>query len=826
MFDIFEARVSRYRSYWSVRKFLLMQKFRVDRTLYNLKRQVKGLSLGSQIFFQLFKLGAKGILIAGLLIASLEFTEHLVKPLLSSYVPEPIRLSSQNRDFVELIGQIGATFLGIYFATFGIILSSSYTKLRGDVLSLLLNEKVNNIYSIYLIYLTVFCLLASSIGYLGFNTGYLVFLSSVIGGLVAVLCLFELGKRLFFFFDTARLVETELVPEIATTLGAIAAGHLDSIHLQAHNQKLTEQRIDTLHYLAHNSNPDDIGATERTKRINRKYAELLILYAGLKAKIPRESFWFKKRLVHPDWFLEPDSSTGIALETDTFIQPKEEPDFFWFENLVVSGLEDSIKKSIEQRDFETAQFTLRNVSFVVEKLAKSLLVDEGLDLANKFEKILDDSVSEAPELPLNEDTKNRDVNEIVLHDTAAYMTTSFAIEYLRHTILHISSLQENFEAVEWKTGNFGGLPALLSDQLQLNRNRIEFEEKVEKLRLTPSKFILQLLSKEFAHSIGETLEKIRARYQTSLVEKVENLVAVQRADLAVQVLFNALRSVNQIQYFLEMLSDTVNKLYDNEIYGDYAIERIDFDAQISAFNEMHDVLLQKLSNDKIIAFVTKDLKHNEALPDYFGQCYFKLADECYTALQKNSKNLFSKIFPAFFMLGQMASQRFAKEKEKFSSEYHVALMASVTEDLLSISGYASLYGEFWEDEHCRKIVDNVWQNYLKMRDDGDAYLEVLLSISNYKANSFTMGPRSIIRTQWSQSFEHILRDAGYGGRFDYDEGKKHPSALIRAIDTIGLHQPSYVFLAEQVTPKIDDESKYSNGLRSFLSSLEREKNRA
>ena len=150
---------------------------------------------------------------------------------------------------------------------------------------MILREKVNSIYSAYLINLTIVCLISASLSYLGYDTGYTIFISVLLGGLIAVLCIFQLGKRLFLFFDVSRLVDAEILPEITRLITETSRSRRRSAHLDAHRQKIVAQRLSTLRYLSFNSAMSLGQPPTPNTRVDFAYASLMKVYASERSRI-------------------------------------------------------------------------------------------------------------------------------------------------------------------------------------------------------------------------------------------------------------------------------------------------------------------------------------------------------------------------------------------------------------------------------------------------------------------------------------------------------------------------------------------------------------
>jgi hypothetical protein len=335
-----------------------------------------------------------------------------------------------------------------------------------------------------------------------------------------------------------------------------------------------------------------------------------------------------------------------------------------------------------------------------------------------------------------------------------------------------------------------------------------------------------LLIRAFLASIGKTLSQIVEDCRAQTVVRVDRLVQEQRQAIATPILLSSFRTVTQIGNFAERLQEAVESLYGEEAFSDYPIERLDFGKISEDLSILRDEMLGRLASAAIISFVSSKLKHDGILPDYFGHCYFMLAEECYDALSENNTDKFERVYPAFFSLGQVAFQKFDAEKHKYNQEYHVALLASVAEDLLAIGGYAYLYSEFFNDATSRDVVDRSWLALLDTVADRQAYLRWLIAASDYLTSVWSFRPRDLIRTRWDMKFESILDEAGFGDGMIGRRGRKtHPSALVRSVGGLGFNKASQVIVGLFMVEKVEGDFVLPRATENFLSTFRRERER-
>ncbi|WFL76866.1 hypothetical protein P7228_12805 [Altererythrobacter arenosus] len=819
------ARAQMHTVFWKARSLFSRLAFRVDRFSSTVKKDVETLSYTRSIYRELLSISLKGIIAACVFVIIVETVEHFAAPAIAEITPNWIVLSPENSEFLSIVGQIGAVFLGIYFATFGIILSSSYSQIRSDVVDLILREKVNNVYSSYLINLTILCLISIGLSYLGYETGYTIFFTVLLGGLVAILCIFELGKRLFLFFDVSRLVDAEILPEVTRLIGEVSNSGRRSIHLDAHRQKVVEQRLSTLRYLSFNSSNALGQSSKPNRKVDRAFAGLLIYYAEERPKIPAESYWFKRTPKHPEWFFESDSSTSMALETDMHLFPKEEIDERWFEDALLDGLLASFRQSLELEDYSAAYSTLQYAQSANEAIATLLLADEGISFLKRFSDLTSNHEI-APELPLDGKKGKPDIQEISLHLGLTQASYMFAYEYLRSAILFAEKLQNLSNGINWAKPDFSGFPAPVLVRLQNTKARIAFERLVEGRPLMPVGYITQLIAKEFTTALKDGLEAVIQEMRRTTTEAVRSRISDKREHLATPILLSSFRSATQFAGFMDHLGSALESAYALEVYPEYEITKIDTTAMREEFLTLRSDLLDQLCSMPIIGFLASDLGKAEELPDYFGQSYFLLAEECYRACRENDPRRFKKLFLAFGILAQIAFSRFEDKKGKVSDEYFLSLLGTIAEDMLALTGYAIAFGELHESDDFKSEADKVWESLLANAKDRQGYLRWIIAISSALRESFYAGPRNIIRTRWSMGLNHVLRDQGFDDGMSYDYGaKQHPSAVIRCIAGIGMSRPSEAAIFLLLLEKVEGDFELPRAVADFKASFEREAER-
>src|SRR5690606_7685517 len=169
--------------------------------------------------------------------------------------------------------------------------------------------------------------------------------------------------------------------------------------------------------------------------------------------------------------------------------------------------------------------------------------------------------------------------------------------------------------------------------------------------------------------------------------------------------------------------------------------------------------ITRLGNPNIVKHIFES-KHNDALPDHFGQIYFELAEACVSALEKNDQSTLEKVFPMFLSLAMLADSKILEEHPELDIEFRLHLMSTVVNDLASVLGYAILYGAYYDNNKMADFSLDRFKAFLDQIPDKQKYFERMIRLSNINEFSIGASPRSLIRMNWKMAFEQRARDDG------------------------------------------------------------------
>jgi hypothetical protein len=184
------------------------------------------------------------------------------------------------------------------------------------------------------------------------------------------------------------------------------------------------------------------------------------------------------------------------------------------------------------------------------------------------------------------------------------------------------------------------------------------------------------------------------------------------------------------------------------------------------------------------------IRGTEDIPDYFGRAVHNAGEWCFRALVANNLDLFSKIFPNYF-LGALNIRDMLQEKTaEWRPEDAVPVFSEPLIDLCSLSGYAYLLAELHGEPRLWENCKAIWERFFQNVDRIQAMQLLASTIAYHRRLSF-ITHRSILRTQWQMQIDHLFRAMPrqqklvtypQGVSFvipHYTEIVDHPSLLVR-----------------------------------------------
>lgn len=745
-------------------------------------------------------LGLKSLFWVVLGVAALISVEGYVRGNLTWLPPLSVDDKDFNIEQLRLYAQLLTAIFSIYFATIGIILSSGYTRLRRDIIQMLTNEQVGSVYARVLVLAAMFCLAATALPLFGFEPGLFVYVVGTVLTILSALALFPLGQRLFNFFDLNLLVRSEILPNIARHIEG-AANRKSSISLANHHSKSARYALEQLLYIDERVKSDQESLGDNLPALTDDYTALLLHYLNQKHKIDLESYWFPRRSSHKQWFFSRDSATTIALQTSSQqMLVEEKPDRQWFENEVVDRLAGHIELAFQVGDFDLALKLLGRFSTRASAYAAQFQFDVGMQELKNLRKIIERALATEGALADSDSA----VTRIGIADAWAALGSYLCLETLRRMMTFEKELRSFFDADEWSEKSLRSLPAFLQVELAFIVERIEFEHEIEGQRLSQPKYVQQLAVQKLLQHYTNILPVVRDFYQDMVPEFVATLARLKMSEAATQVVLASLHSHWKLPRWFDELAQLLDRYREYEHYTEaqYALPNIDLAEMSKKIESSRDDALATLGSGATVGHIFEP-KHNDELPDHFGQIYFELAEACISALEQDDADKLDKVLPMFMHLAFLAADsRFADPSLNMNDEFRLHLISTVINDLASVLGFAILYGAYFDNEKLSEGALAKFDDWIGHATDKQQYLKRMVLIANPHRFSMSVSPRSLIRTNWQLSFEHRARHDGFGDRVEMTRGKPHPNKTVREF-LRSYSDASHLFFAKHVLPDLE-----------------------
>lgn len=786
--------------FWKFRTWLGKISFAFERSAYKRSASVSKAKANTRILGSFTWIGVKSLFWVILGLATLIFVEGYVNNNLSWLPPLSADDKKFNIEQLRLYAQLLTAIFSIYFATIGIILSAGYTRLRRDIIQMLTNEQVGSVYSRVLVLSAMFCLAATVLPLFGLEPGLFVYAGGTILTLLSALALFPLGQRIFNFFDLNILVRSEILPNIARHIEG-AANRKNSNSLANHHSKAARLALEQLSYIDDRVKAGKEGLEDKLPALTDDYTALLLHYLQRKHTIDQESYWFPRRSKHKQWFLAGDTATSMALQTSSQ-QPlvEEKPDRQWLENELVDRLAGHIELAFQVGDFDLALKLIGRFSTRISAYAARFQFEIGMQELKRFKEIIEQAF--APLNPVADD-KSAKV-QIGIADTWAALGSNLCLETLRGMFTFEKELERFFERDEWSEKSLRSLPALLQVELAFIVERIEFEQVIEGQRLSKPKYVQQLAVQKLLQHYAKVLPAVCGFYQNLLPDFVESLSKLKMSESATQVVLASLHSHWKLPHWFDELTQLMDRYhkyghYTEEQYNLPEINTVEMTQQLAS---ARDDAITRLGSGTMVGHIFEP-KHNDELPDHFGQIYFELAEACISALEQNDESKLDKVLPMFMSLAFLAADsRFTDPSLDVNNEFRLHLISTVINDLASVLGFAILYGAYFDNEKLSAGALAKFDAWIERATDKQQYFKRMVLLSNPHSFSFSASPRGLIRINWKMSFEHRARHDGFGNQRGMTRGVPHPNKIVR--EFLKSHSDaSHLFFADQILSQLD-----------------------
>ena len=788
------------RFFWKIRNFTskLFFKFRVKKI--SLKEHIESNKKGYGYFQKILKLSQNPMFIALLVAIIMQLTNFAIKPYvlkIKDYIKDNLFISfseiqpSDYVTFLVIIATIGGVFIGLHYAGMSTLNGSLYSKLPSKVRNLLIQEKFGNIYIKFLSHLAYLSLILIAFRLYGFEHIYIVPFVMSIGVGVAIYAFVDLGKRVFYLFDPTNL-STVIFDNFFIALDNVKKGALyaEDNSFQSHNHNIARENIDTLTMLLTLAKEESKLSADSLVKLQRELLENLIFYQNTKQKIPSKSLWYEQKFKHKDWYRIDDSTTNIYYNSGVTPNADIVYDYFWVENRILPIIMDGIRENFENRRFDVVKKLLDSFLQYIEFMVHLEEIEFVIEQTEKLQKIVIEVIKE----------KKFDKNEL---EILGVFDSIMNIPILILVIFYKNINRYTYEKISYKLKNDNDkFDLYMLPELEILMKKLNYEYEIEGKKISPHWYQLEIMmlsvSKRFIsniHLIVSILEKI---YKSTYRE----LDDIKYSYFKALILAKEWEYLKKINYQFCKIEDVLKEYKLEQKISTLNWKTIELNVIKDELKDREEKLLTNMSKNTLLA-----KEKTDDYPDFAGQFLHIMGEQLIDALCNNNSDIFTKIFPLYFMASLIKSEKLkpTSNNQNWVIEHELRVAITPVIDLIDISGYAKLLSKYYEDEVYWKTVKITWDNYLKNQKIEAKYFSFVIDLYE----SFIGIPhRSVNRMGWKQKIEKLF--------------EKIPSKeFYRTIDGIAIYSPIIIIKHKNPLVRIFARRNFSgsfyDGIDIFIS---------
>lgn len=706
---------------------------------------------------------------------------------------------------------IAATLLGLYYATVGVIASTIYKSVPGEVRDLFIRERSSETYLKIVILTIAGGVVILVAGTLGYNVAGLTL--AMLGLFAALTCigLVVVTKRLFEYFDPSKL-STPLLKQIQNGIRIATSAKTRALPQRQSGAHYEAYRaLASFRHLVELVSEKELRNARAPVALTRQLLMILSLYSSRKYMIPTDSNWWDRVPKHHNWLTIDQSRLQVALNTSVGSPPELQPDYLWLENTIARLLGKSLTIAFQSQAGANALSISTEVANVVANLTARLQIDEGLAVEAAWDKVVLEVTTTAKVAALDADDYEVRLNQMAAAESLVLPLTQMLLG-LRHAanLILERDLSAEFEAAISNPDELysGHLPTGTRQMLESFSTAIRREIKIEGRRITPRWWINHLAARSMAEALLATESGVIGEVQRRTIGQVAHFQDVGRADLAAVTGMASLELLHKIEFHEPIIRQAEAKLeeYRNSNSG---IEHWPEQPQ-SPINpaDEHTAMLEKLSG--LLPDLRKT-RFDPREPDLYGQLYQFVVDGAFRAILAGDQTRGLAMYEAALKEMDPARLRITADLERQDSTIRTIYAVEPIITAMDLAGYALLMHEL-DGEGIWTQVRTMWDELLTKNPK---VAEFLLGTAAFVDGTFSLTVGGVERSrrsiEMSRVFEarNIGQQESFGWDFDDEERRPHSSPIVSAFAPrdFGMQDDLYVlFIAEYLRNYLPEDA--------------------
>ena len=666
--------------------------------------------------------------------------------------------------FVGVAVGAEAAFLALFFTTVGVIASTTYARVPGEIRGLFVRERTSLIYvwNVAVALLVGVTLLTMPLVAHRSPHGLTVLLFAVLTAF-SILSLVLLGTRLFNFFDLSTLSLPLRHRFLRGAKSASAAGR--SVPREAQQQAAHDRTAAILRIYGQLTDlveKRDVSEARATERIARELLDCWHAASALKPAIPTKSKWFSLAASHPNWLTLSHPQLSMALATDTGVQPTMTPDPLWAENTIARYLEHLLPALSTRDDWERAIRVVDGASELIYYLAARLQVDEAQLLRRTIASYLRGAAAmSGPSSGDQGSGAGWEMFRLAAADREVLIYTRFwlgLISSFEHA--DAQRFASSFDAaVATVRGPYkAGAPRKLLELFETIARGIEFERRTEHQTVTPGWWVHHMAARTLLQILVTTIRAFLDEVRAELIEPLIADTDTGAALVTIRIL-DSLELVHKLTAHLDTAHQAVAVLgalrhapTSDERWPDGALPD-------DATPLLAEQLYLKLGQ---VALQLGHDSHDSTRPDLFGQSYRQLFDATFRAILDGRNDLARQLFPIAIAMADRARTRLSSDLAAERVREQVIFGSEPLLDMMELSGLALLMSEIdapgiWPD--VRVLWDGIFSD-----GTAPALAAHLSAVLSAHENLFAITPDSVGRTERKMALARLMTERGIVSR--------------------------------------------------------------
>lgn len=755
------------RFYWRILAVFRRGRFYIGKRAFGFKSSASNTFTKLSIFLALARAAIPVLLLAILCVVALLGLTVLGERLATihqwpSWITSLFEVVGQQNQaaydgFLIAIITVPGVFLTLYFTGLSTLVETLYAKMPERIRNLLIQERVGNVYTRFLIFLTIVSMILLIVGMVGnFRPKTTILLIGFLG-VISVQAFAELGERAFKFSDPTVFINTLLWELGRWSRQATTKGHLwNDPSFQDHYRQQAHEVIGGIRALVEVSHEESHLRREALSNLLAKILVFLPIYLERKRHIPSNSRWYRFTPHHKEWYLSSYTSVDLATRTQTGIQPEMKPDPHWVEEELLDVEVESLERCFRDGRTTVALRIMTNMVSLFEILGAEWEVEYGSNLLSRITKKIEDSLIQAEPIDVAGDGGSKQaVETLAAFDLLALLPISLLLGLAKELDgIDVEAISVVLARVKWERAKAIydlEMPTPMLERLEFVQQRLEFERRAEGRVISPDWYLKQLVFQPMADSLHQQLDGLIEVLSNFYVHQAKQLSEKGQHLLASGFISRGLEFCNKALTYLSKAQKVAESLETLRVLPTLPWPEWNWEATSKEFSDAQELLITYLAQCTLglAAF-----DRTEDIPDYFGQTVHLTGEWCFQALVTNNSGLFSKIFPNYF-LGTLGIRDILREKiVEWRPEDAVAAFSEPLIDLCELSGYAYLLAELHGEPRLWETCSSIWEGFFQNFEQG---LGLVAGTIAYYRQIFGRTHRAILRTQWEMQIDHLFR---------------------------------------------------------------------